>query len=276
VNRLALLRMAFLAAAVSVAATACGDDDDSDDGRTGGAGGKGGSAGSGGKGGSAGSTSSGGEGGDTPGTGGTGGTGGTENTGGTGDVGGGGGSDAGGSGGAGGDGPVDDCNPSQGEGGSGGAADECSVNADYCAVGSVPGTASTAWTADLSWYGPLENGNPADHLWIELWDGAGVFNEGLTTLDSYTLTGDDLSWNDCNICIYLTDQYDTGDETWLDTYMITGGTVTLTSVEGNITGTLEDATFVKVYGNGANEGEPTPDGCTSEIDQISFNAAIPQ
>jgi hypothetical protein len=267
--------MAFLAAAVSVAATACGDDDDSDDGRTGGAGGKGGSAGSssGGKGGSAGSTSSGGEGGDEPGTGGTGGTGGTtDNTGGTGDVGGAGGSDAG-SGGTGGEEPVDDCNPSQGEGGSGGQGDACSVNADYCAVGSVPGTASTEWEATLSWYGALEEGNPADHLWIELWAGAGVFENGLTTLDNYTLTGDDLSFDDCNICIYLTDRYDTGEQTYFDTYMITGGTVTLTSVEGNITGTLEDATFEKVDGD---TGVPTEDGCASEIDQISFNAAIPE
>ena len=246
--------MAFLAAAVSLAAAACGDDDDSENGRTGGAGGKGGSGGS---------TSSGGEGGDTTGSGGT-----TDNTGGTGEGGGAGGSEAGG---AGGEGAVDDCNPS-GEGG-GGGDNECSVNADFCAVGSVPGTASTEYEPDLSWYGALEEGNPADYLWIDLVDGKGVFEDGITTLDAYTLTGDDLDKDDCGLCIYITDQYDTGDETWLDTYLITGGTVTLTSVEGNITGKLEDATFVKVD---SVTGVPTSDGCTSEIDQISFNAEIPE
>ncbi len=247
--------MAFLAAAVSLAAAACGDDDDSENGRTGGAGGKGGSGGS---------TSSGGEGGDTTGSGGT-----TDNTGGTGEGGGAGGSEAGG---AGGEGAVDDCNPS-GEGGGGGGDNECSVNADFCAVGSVPGTASTEYEPDLSWYGALEEGNPADYLWIDLVDGKGVFEDGITTLDAYTLTGDDLDKDDCGLCIYITDQYDTGDETWLDTYLITGGTVTLTSVEGNITGKLEDATFVKVD---SVTGVPTSDGCTSEIDQISFNAEIPE
>jgi hypothetical protein len=245
--------MVFLAAAVSVAVSACGDDDDSDDGRTGGAGGKGGSAG---KGGTAGSTSSGGEGGDATSSGGasSGGEGGEAPT----------------SGGAGGEGPGGGGN----EGGSGGAV-ECPIeDGDYGALGSVVGTASSN-AEGIGWTWPLENGNPADSLYIELYSGTGLFEEGIVE-GTFQLTGDELSYETCSLCVGINVDYDTDNDDFAADYLATGGSVTLTSVEGNLTGTLNNVTFQHVEIDYGNDYVTTPvgDGCEASITSLSFDAEI--
>ena len=113
-----------------------------------------------------------------------------------------------------------------------------------------------------------------DGMSIQLFNGYGAFATapiGPTTID---LTGAETGFDTCGGCVMLYGDVDpsAGPTT---TYMPTSGTLTITSVEGNFTGTLTNATLVHVdIDSSTLATTPNPDGCATTVDSLSFDIAI--
>jgi hypothetical protein len=161
-----------------------------------------------------------------------------------------------------------------GAGGESGGVGEC-LPQDYDALGELDGTASWPLPAKLEFSTmELPGGGLPDMLRIELYPGYGAFPTDLTTLDNFVIEGDELSYATCGFCVLLFSEIDGID--YDKVYFQTGGTVTLTSVEGNLTGHIDDFTFVEVVPDGSGMSfEPVADGCTTTITSVSFDAVIP-
>lgn len=263
-NRIALA--ATLAFVVSASVVACGDDTNNPAGDP--AGGEAGGPSSGGSGGNVGSggTSAGtsGRGGSAP----VGGEGGAPSGGGQPGEG---GAPVGGEGGApvglGGDGGAVGDAGASGAGGEGGQGNACLIDSSYD-LGEQEGSAGED-EYGAYYFLPLE---PAEELLIELYDGIGVFEEGITP-GVFELSGDELDFATCGLCIRFYEGVDGND--YRGVYMPTGGTVTFTSVAGWLTGSLSNVTLQRVNIDPETlETTPHPDGCTTEIESLSFDAAL--
>jgi hypothetical protein len=288
-----------------MAAVACSDDGNSNSSATAGNAGTGGStagssntAGSQTAGTSAAGSSTGGN--QTAGTGPTGGNAGTAGSGGNGGVSGGGstgqpkaGSSNGGAGGdagAGGDGGLSvggqggqagqGGQPSEvSDAGAGGGGDGGGTGQPQCVVasyGDVQPTGSDAIydTADevMTLTLKLQDGIPRDEVEVTMWDGLGTFKDGIKE-GTYDIKGDDLDYKYCTLCVVLYDQVNLfgGNRGW---YMATGGSLTLTSVDGNLTGSLANLTFQHVYEDNGGHSVPWADGCTTSVTGLGFDTEI--
>ncbi|MGC4116554.1 MAG: hypothetical protein QM765_18645 [Myxococcales bacterium] len=95
-----------------------------------------------------------------------------------------------------------------------------------------------------------------------------MFASGTAQPGTYVLSGDELNYATCGVCVLMVDNLGTP-------YMVTSGTVVLTSVSGNLTGTLTNATFEEVTIDGQTyESTPVAGGCQSSITSVAFDAAI--
>jgi hypothetical protein len=118
---------------------------------------------------------------------------------------------------------------------------------------------------------PLEAGSPFDEIEIQLWSGFGALSAGFAN-GTYPIAGDELQFATCGVCVFINTNR-TDPQTYEDDYFATGGSVTLSSVQGNLTGTVTGLTFEHVT---LAQGESTPagDGCVSAVANASFDAAI--
>ncbi len=153
---------------------------------------------------------------------------------------------------------------------------ECVVpTTGFGAVGNVAVTAElvmnrAAAGAAIFAHGNLNADAAPDALNIDLYPGYGVFSAGAITAGTFPLTGAELSIVECGACVYVTG--DVGEAGPKGMWMATGGTLTLTSVAGQLTGTLANGTFQHVdLGDGAT---PLGDSCDTSITQAAFNGAI--
>ena len=281
-NGMVLVRAALLVTTVSMGIAACGDDDAANNpGKPGGAGGAAGSDGSGGsinpRAGSSSSPGGDGAGGAAaPALGGQAGTGNEAVSGAGGSSGEGGnasGAGAGGEGGA----PLAG-GGAAGADGAGGAAFDCTMTESFGTLADLNGDASVNGTEGALLYSAaLPNADlTSDLLHLELYPGLGAFPNDLTTLTNHVISGDDLNYGTCGLCLLLYgDVDDQGAQT--ASYFVTAGTVTLTSVAGRLTGTLKNATFQQVTINTDTfETTPVPGGCTTSITSLPFDAEIVQ
>ncbi|MEW5849637.1 MAG: hypothetical protein AB2A00_12535 [Myxococcota bacterium] len=116
-----------------------------------------------------------------------------------------------------------------------------------------------------------------DYVVLALYPGYGAFAGGTVTTGTFELTGEDLNYATCGICVLLSTEYDADTGSFLDDYFATGGSVTLNSVEGNLTGSLSNVTFQQVtIDPDTYESSPHPSGCQSGITATSFDAPIQQ
>jgi hypothetical protein len=123
------------------------------------------------------------------------------------------------------------------------------------------------------YYGELNEDALPDVVSIELYAGGGPFPTTLTT-GTFQLTGAELQLSTCSACVLVyADVPETGEPP--QTLMATGGTLTLTSVTGHLSGTLSNVTFQHVAIDD-NTGVSTPvnDGCTTRIGSLSFDSVI--
>lgn len=135
-----------------------------------------------------------------------------------------------------------------------------------------PGQDATSPSDDvISLRAPLEGGSPGDEIEIQLWAGFGALTNGFAT-GNYPITGDELQFATCGVCVFIHTNSD-GADTWDDDYFATGGSVNLTSVMGNLTGTATSLTFEHVT---LAQGESTPvgDGCNTALTNATFDKAI--
>ncbi|MGI5864106.1 MAG: DUF4215 domain-containing protein [Myxococcales bacterium] len=139
----------------------------------------------------------------------------------------------------------------------------CGFDAD---LGTVTPLESSALT-DGSWVvGEYVLNSDSDELMIEMYPGDGVFASGLAT-GTFTLAGDDLQYRTCGLCVRLRDRRGTY-------YMATGGEVTLSSISGNLTGSLSNVTFEEVTIAQDYTSTPVVDGCQSVLTSMAFDDVI--
>lgn len=118
---------------------------------------------------------------------------------------------------------------------------------------------------------PLQTGIPFDELEIELWAGFGALADGIADGD-YPIMGDDLQYSTCGICVFISSQR-TDPEAYVDDYFATGGTLHLTSVMGNLTGSINDLTFEHVTVD-SGRTIPVGDGCVTAVAHATFTAPV--
>jgi hypothetical protein len=137
--------------------------------------------------------------------------------------------------------------------------------------------ANQGFTGDL-------NADPMpDSFEIDLYQGFGAFGSGSgsgnITKGTYTLSGDDLKFQLCGLCVQIYTNLD-ADGAPTDFYFATGGSVTLSSVgtptgsnvsTGTLAGSLSNVTFAQWDSGSADEAIGS---CTSSITSLSFSATI--
>ena len=113
-------------------------------------------------------------------------------------------------------------------------------------------------------------GSPTDIVQLELWDGQGAFTGRKVALGTYPITGAELSYTTCGVCVRAV-----GDKGAAGTklYMATGGSVQVTAIGINgapIAATLNSVTF----------GEVTPTmtavagGCGATVAKTAINGTV--
>lgn len=123
----------------------------------------------------------------------------------------------------------------------------------------------------------LEASQPADGLTVSLFAGYGVFQGGAITPGVYQLTGAELDFATCGVCVRLATNRTGGVHD--DDYMATGGTVTVTAagtaVGQTLSGALSNVTFHRANID-ASTGVTTltPDVCTSAIASATFGGTL--
>jgi hypothetical protein len=154
-------------------------------------------------------------------------------------------------------------------------ASACYIEETYGDLGSPTGTAAAFKTngGGILYTVTLNAGPPPDEFRLELYKGLGAFKGGLST-GVFSIAGDELDYGTCGVCPII---YENKDITKLyrGAYIATGGTVTLTSVSGNLIGDLKDVTMEHVTINSGDfHSTPVNDGCVTKIDSLSFSAVI--
>ncbi len=124
--------------------------------------------------------------------------------------------------------------------------------------------------------GLLNDDQATDDLLIDLVQGFGVFAGSGADIQTgtFSLAGDDTKYSTCGACVYLA--ADWGDNGPADFYFAQSGVLELTSVAGNLVGTITNVTFARVgYDEDMNwAGDTVIGDCTSHIDSASFNVPI--
>lgn len=181
------------------------------------------------------------------------------------DAGTGGNSDAGGGGGGGG-----------GDAGGGGVT--CAQVSDFADQGTIDGQVFGSVGDDyLSIDNTLDSTAPVDLFVVELFGGLPPFEDGITT-GTFEITGDQQDYDVCGACaVVFADLDEVNGPAMI--YTAQSGTITVTSVEGNFTGTYDPggatATFVGYAFNEATETFEAQESCTINGGGASWDKAIP-
>lgn len=170
----------------------------------------------------------------------------------------------------GGDDAVPDDGQGEGDGDDPGDVGLCSVRPSFGDLGALAGEAARS----SEFFGMqlvIEAGPPTDTLTVSLWEGFGVFAEGVTVGD-FELTGNEIDPELCGACVGVFADVSTTLEGGLTAevlYMPTGGTMHVTSIDGTLSGSLENVTLDAI----SLQGNPV-EGCTTAIDSVSFAGRI--
>lgn len=162
-----------------------------------------------------------------------------------------------------------------------GGGGNCTVSSsDYGALGTKKGQAQLQTDMSgnqfIGWAAPIDAQGKPTLLSLELYAGAGAFTGSKTIkTGTFQIAGDEANYATCGVCVLLYTQFDSQAMSIADSYMATGGTVKLTSVNGTLTGTITDAKFEHVQIDPDTfESTPDPSMCKSAITSISFSDAI--
>jgi hypothetical protein len=116
--------------------------------------------------------------------------------------------------------------------------------------------------------GELNADELPDLFALQLYDGFGVFTDGIVP-GTYEITGDEAQFATCGLCaLLITD----GGEA--DAYLATSGSVTITSVSPNLTGTVTNLTYTHVDIDENDTSTPNASGCESDIAALAFDAVV--
>jgi hypothetical protein len=124
--------------------------------------------------------------------------------------------------------------------------------------------------------GTAAHGERPDLVEIELWDGLGAFEGGAVEPGTYEISGDEAQVVTCGVCLYIYSDATVVDGEIVDSakdYIATGGSITVDSIAGNLTGSLDGITFSEIDWT-SELGAPLDGGCTTAIPSATFDTAI--
>jgi hypothetical protein len=128
--------------------------------------------------------------------------------------------------------------------------------------------------------GLLNTESMPDDLHVELWAQSGGFGANDIKTGTYQITGAELNYETCGICVFVnTDLHQSGSDVAItDNYLATSGSVTLTSVgtngSGTLAGSISNVMFTHVTLD-PNSGSSTPVGdCNTMISSATFSATL--
>jgi hypothetical protein len=123
----------------------------------------------------------------------------------------------------------------------------------------------------ITYFAAMDTNPFPDEVQLELITGYGVFTNGIST-GTFPLTGDELDYETCGMCVRLFADVG-GDD--MQQYFATGGTVTITSINPNITGSFTGLTYVEVKVDPDTfHVTPIADGCSTQIASGSFDEPV--
>jgi hypothetical protein len=118
-----------------------------------------------------------------------------------------------------------------------------------------------------------------DQLQMELYPNGGAFAGGPVRPGTYDLGGGETAYDTCGACVLLYQDLNPDNGKPAGYYMPLGGTLTLTSTEGRLAGTLHDVLFrhVTIDFTSSPIGKTTTidDGCRAVLDQAAFDLEYP-
>ncbi len=124
----------------------------------------------------------------------------------------------------------------------------------------------------LSLVGALNADSAPDVLDIELFKGYGAYTTGEIVPGTFTITGAEANWDTCGVCVLVvSDATQSGDG---GVYMASAGTVTITSVSPNLTGSISGVQLRHIDMPAGAASSDNPDGCESAITSASFDAVL--
>lgn len=145
----------------------------------------------------------------------------------------------------------------------------CTAAPNYTGV-PISQNASSPASDQVDWLGLLDSSSTPDYLHIQLREGYGTFANGFMP-KTVQLTGGELYDSTCGACVFvLTDV----DPQITDRYFATGGTLDLTSVSGQLQGTIANLTLQHVVYSSTLSLVPANDGCTVSIPSATISATI--
>jgi hypothetical protein len=157
------------------------------------------------------------------------------------------------------------------------ARTDCPVPLTFVAPGSAGATAVQAGDGSITMLLDLDAAAMPDRFQLRLVSGRGVFIDGVTTGDFF-IGGAQLDNDSCAVCAMVLADVGAGggSSAPAEKYFAEAGRVELTSVDGQLTGTITDLRFVHVLlGDGPDdEIEILQDGCTTRISSMTFDLAI--
>ncbi len=121
----------------------------------------------------------------------------------------------------------------------------------------------------LSLVADLDTAATPDKLNLQFWDGAGVFTGAVTT-GTFTIAGPETSLETCGACVAVLGNFTSGVGAEMF-YAASSGTVTLTSVTTNLTGSVSTIHLKQIDGT---TGALIPGGCETDLAGATFNAPI--
>jgi hypothetical protein len=122
------------------------------------------------------------------------------------------------------------------------------------------------------WGARLDQTMTPDLIQVELYAGVAAFNGTDIMPKTIQLAGEELNYKTCAACVRIF-----ADATQMASaaqYFATGGTLTLTSTQGNFTGTLTDVTLTKVTIAQDFTSTPVGDGCQTKITTAAMNSPL--
>jgi hypothetical protein len=136
----------------------------------------------------------------------------------------------------------------------------------------APGVGDPTSPDAISYQGDLDAAEFPDVFQLELLMGYGVFTKGVTT-GTFEILDDELNYGTCGLCprIFADNGSDARQQ-----YYATGGTITVTSINPNLTGTVTDLDLVEVTisTDGTYTSTPVTDGCATRIVSAAFDVAV--
>lgn len=128
--------------------------------------------------------------------------------------------------------------------------------------------------------GVLNMDQTPDIVQLELYKGFGPFAAGEIVPGTYQLTGAELQYSSCGVCVRVLTDLDTMGNASDSGYFATGGTVTITMAGDQMGGGTLEFTLSNITLEHVNINEqtfmstPHPDMCESAVTSASFTAPI--